>query len=212
MIAVFDFDHTIINGNAGKEYVKYQLNNSIVRKIITILCSPVVWLLSLFPLTRPLGRSIPVYISTVGLSESDIQESAVRFSSMLTLFEDAVAAIEHHQNTGSKILVITASPEVIVNLVLQKNVQNFNDIVVIASTAKRWFGGYVIQQFCKGENKVKMAMEQDIADNWGAGYSDDHADIPFLSRCRKKYLINPNPQTIRIIDTVFSDYQVLEWT
>jgi phosphatidylglycerophosphatase C len=212
MMAVFDFDHTIIDGNAGKGYIKYQLNKSMVRKIITILFIPLIQLLSFFKLTRLIGRSIPVYISTFGLSESKIQESADRFSSMITLFKDAIAAIEHHQNSGSKVLVITASPELIVNLVLKKNIQNFNKIVVIASKAERWFGGYVIKRFCKGENKVKMAMEQNVADNWGVGYSDDHADIPILERCRKRFLINPNQQTIQIIDTVFSDYQILEWT
>ncbi len=210
-IVVFDFDHTIIDGNAGKGYINAQLDENFIRKIITVLLAPLIRLLSHYRLTQVIGKSIPVYIATVGFSESKLQDAADRFSKKLRLFKDAVAEIERQQKKGRKILIISASPEVLIKLVIEKNKQDIDGIIVIASQVKKFFGGYIINQFCKGENKIKMAKAKNVADNWVSCYSDDYTDIPMFKRCKKRYIINPNSKTIRKISELFSDYQVLKW-
>ncbi len=210
-VAVFDFDYTILNGNAGNTFLKCLLNKKPIRKIVTITIIPIMRLLSQFHATQAVGRSIPTWIATSGFSESELLKTVEDFPKIVKLFTDAVSEIQKYQQKGIQILIISASPEIIVNSILDRYLKNRDGITIIASQTKKVFGGYIISKFCKGKNKVKMAEAAGMADNWEFGYSDDHTDIPILACCRKRFIVNPKKSTIRKIDATFSDYKILNW-
>ncbi len=210
-IAVFDFDYTILNGNAGNTFLNRLLNEKPVRKIVTITIIPIMRLLLRFHATQAVGRSIPTWIATAGFPESELQKAVEDFPEIVKLFKDAVSEIQKHQQKGIRILIISASPEIIVKSILDRYIKDKDGITIIASQTKKVFGGYIISQFCRGKNKIKMAEAAGMADNWEFGYSDDHTDIPILACCKKRYIVNPNQNTIQKIDATFSDYKILNW-
>jgi hypothetical protein len=57
-----------------------------------------------------------------------------------------------------------------------------------------------------------MAREKQLADNWDAGYSDDHTDIPLLLRCKKRFIVNPEPASlVKLRNALNGEFKILNW-
>lgn len=127
------------------------------------------------------------------------------------VYEQAIESIEEHKRAGRKILVISASPDVMVDHLVKFIFSD--DIPVIGSELKRFFGGMIYASYCKREKKVAAAKAHGWpANNWQYGYTDCASDIPMLAECEFKYFINPEAKTLKKAKEAFgSGFSVLSW-
>lgn len=211
-VVVFDFDDTILNGNAGNLFIKSRLQKSTIRKTITICLLPFIKLFMKFYYTQTLARSIPTWIATVGTPEDKLNRAVEEFPSTIKLFAEAIKEIKKHQKENARILIISGSVEILVVSILDRFIPDQTGITVIASQTSKLLGGHIISRFCRGKNKIAMAKEKQMADNWEAGYSDDHADIPLLLRCKKRFLVNPDAVALdKLQDALKGEFKILNW-
>ena len=211
-VVVFDFDDTILDGNAGNLFIKNQLQKSTIRKTITICLLPLIKLFMKFYYTQTLGRSIPTWISTVGTPEAKINLAIEEFPSTIKLFREAIEEIKRYQKENARILIISGSVEILVVSILDRFIPDQTGITVIASQTSKFLGGYRIRQFCRGKNKITMAKEKQLADNWEVGYSDDYTDIPLLLRCKKRFLVNPDAVSLdKLQNALKGEFKILTW-
>ena len=212
-VVVFDFDDTILDGNAGNQFIKSRLEKSIIRKAVTICLLPLIKLLLKFYPTQTLARSIATWIATVGTSEAELNQAVEEFPSTINLFREAIEEIKKYQKKNARILIISGSVEVLVVSILNRFIPDQAGITVIASQTSKFLGGHIIRRFCRGKNKITMAREKQLADNWDAGYSDDHTDIPLLLRCKRRFLVNPEPASLdKLRNALNGEFKILNWS
>jgi len=211
-VVVFDFDDTILNGNAGNQFIKSRLEKSAARNTAAVCLLPLIKLLLKFYPTQTLARSIPTWIATVGISEAELNQAIEEFPSTIKLFGEAIEEIKRYQKESARILIISGSVEILVISILDRFIPDQTGITVIASQTSKLLGGHIIRRFCRGKNKIAMAREKQLADNWDAGYSDDHTDIPLLLRCKKRFIVNPEPASLDKLNSALKgDFKVLTW-
>ena len=56
------------------------------------------------------------------------------------------------------------------------------------------------------DGKIHLARQKRwLNDGWDYGYSDSAHDIPLLSRCRHRFLVNASPKTIRKVTAALNN-------
>jgi len=88
------------------------------------------------------------------------------------------------------------------------------ELKILGSSEQRFLGGMKSNFHCFEQNKVKALNESlNLNDyNQVIGYSDSASDIPLLSICHSKYIINPNQSSLIKFEKAFkTDMTVLNW-
>jgi phosphoserine phosphatase len=64
------------------------------------------------------------------------------------------------------------------------------------------------------DGKIRMARKKGILNGgWDFGYTDSAHDIPLLSHCRHRFLVNPSRRTARNVKKALPDrVTVLNWS
>ncbi len=218
IIAVFDFDKTIISCDSGYEFIRAALLKTSIRKFFFFFTLPISIFLVAFPKTRIFGISIFFWIATAGAGRSELNSMFKEFSdtffispSNRPIYKQALVEIKKHQDMGHTILIISGSPEKLVKFITDKVIPS--KVNVIGSQEMFFLGGMILRRYCLEENKIKMAEHRGFLNyNWKYGYSDSHYDIPILARCSDRYLINPTRTTIHKVNRALGKtYKVLTW-
>lgn len=215
--AVFDFDKTIVNKDTGFEFVRYFTYKNKLRSLLAIPFWPLAVALMLVPPIRHWGISVCVWLATFPCSPADFPQVRAEFLSAFfgprggRVYPSAIERLRWHQEQGHKVLVATGSPTSLVKAIFEH--LNISDVEVIGSGDAMFLGGVICPNHCLGPNKVKMALAagHDLS-TWTYGYSDSSLDLPLLSHCRERYLINPKDGTVAKYRAAFADgFQVLRW-
>jgi phosphatidylglycerophosphatase C len=201
-IAVFDFDHTLISVDSGTVFVSDLILRSKARTALAALAAPVAFPLLAPPRTRILGISIFLWIGTFGIGRSHFEALCSEFADAFPtrsprgcIFGKTVEALRAHVRDGHRVIVVSGSLELLVRLMMKRLFDE--DVEVIGSSVRTFFGGLVGRRHCIGKTKVEMLLEAGLPDEqWGFGYTDSALDIPLLRRCRRRFLVNPSERTI----------------
>lgn len=215
-LVVFDFDHTLYDGDSGGHLVLWLIKRSWWRRIAAIAAAPLLLPLVAFLPTRRFGISGFLWIGTLGLharNELDrlidqyvaSDEQRIR----LRLLPKALAVLEAHRNAGDRVLVATGAPPELARAIL--DFVAHKDLPVIGSLSRPFLGGLVTREHCHHENKMRMVR--------GAGYgpievaySDSAADLPLLLAARKPVVVNPKPGRIEMFRRVLpAGTPILNW-
>ncbi|MGV7223449.1 MAG: haloacid dehalogenase-like hydrolase [Nitrospinales bacterium] len=219
-IAIFDFDKTIISCDSAFYFIKSFIRNSPARILPTILLAPIGFILFYLGINKQACLSLLLWIGTVGLTNDEFSKRLETFTVSILdrpvrakIFPEAIRKIEKYLASGYSVLIISASPQILVNKLISINFPNGLKIDIVGSEIKRFFGGFVYSNYCYHEIKVKMALKSGY-DNfvWKSGYSDSSSDIPLLHRCQYRYLVNPDNKTIETFNKHFGKkYSILHW-
>jgi phosphatidylglycerophosphatase C len=80
MLAVFDLDGTLLNGDSTALWLWRRVRRSPLRWLATMLVAPIAIPMVAAPRTRRAGASILLWIATAGLNERQLRESCADFA------------------------------------------------------------------------------------------------------------------------------------
>ena len=194
-LVVFDFDHTLYDGDSGGHLVLWVLKRSWPRRIAALLATPLLLPLVAFLPTRRFGISGYLWIGTFGLHDRrDLDRLIDRYVTAdeagirARLLPKALVVLQQHRDAGDRVVVATGAPPELARAIL--DFVAHQDLPVIGSVSRPFLGGLVTRDHCHHENKMRMVREAghgpiDIA------YSDSAADLPLLQAARAPVVVNP---------------------
>ena len=213
-LVVFDFDHTLYDGDSGAHLVAWLLKRRAWRKALAVLATPMLLPLVAWLPTRRHGISGYLWIGTVGDARPiegliDAYVAANAASIRARLLPPALAVLHRHRVAGDEVVVATGAPPELARAIL--DFVAHQDLPVVGSLGRRLLGGYVTDQHCHAENKMRMLR----ARGFGAvetAYSDSSADLPLLRAARRPVVVNPRPGRVAMFRRVLPPgTPILNW-
>ena len=194
-LVVFDFDHTLYDGDSGAHFVSWLIKRSAWRKLLALLAAPLLLPMVAWLPTRRRGISGFLWIGTVAARRDidaliDAYVCANAASIRARLLVPALAVLHRHREAGDEVVIATGAPPELARAIL--DFVAHEDLPVIGSLGERFLGGYVTAQHCHAGNKMRMLRAHGHGDI-DIAYSDSCADLPLLHAARKPVVVNPKP-------------------
>lgn len=215
-LVVFDFDHTLYDGDSGGHLVLWLLKRSWPRRIAALLALPILLPLVACLPTRRYGISGFLWIGTIGLHERKQLDKLIDAYVLhdeqrirARLLPAALAVLQRHRDAGDRVLVATGAPPELARAIL--DFVAHKDLPVIGSVSRPFLGGLVTRDHCHHENKMRMVRAAgygpiDIA------YSDSAADLPLLLAARAPVVVNPKAGRVEMFRRVLPPgTPILNW-
>jgi phosphatidylglycerophosphatase C len=194
-VVVFDFDHTLYDGDSGSHLFAWLIRRSWLRTAVALLLTPLLGpLVAMLP-TRRRGISGYVWIATFGLHRRrDLDElidryvAANREQMRARLLPLALDVFTAHRAAGDRVVVATGAPPELAREIL--SFVAHQDVPVIGTLVGPKFGAVAARRHCHHEEKMRMLREQGYGDI-AVAYSDSTADLPLLKAARRPVVVNP---------------------
>jgi phosphatidylglycerophosphatase C len=195
LTVVFDFDHTLYDGDSGSHMVRWLLARNPLRMLVALLASPVLLPMLAWLPTRRRAVSGYFWIGTFGLHEvHDFDALVERYvlahadEIHARLLLQGMETLREHRVDGDRVVVATGAPPVLARQILAA--ANQQDVPVIGSVLKPCCGGLIAARHCHAEVKVAMLAEAGIT-GIDRAYSDSLADLPLLLAAAEPVVVNP---------------------
>ncbi|MGN6512770.1 MAG: haloacid dehalogenase-like hydrolase [Lysobacteraceae bacterium] len=194
-VVVFDFDHTLYDGDSGSHLVGWLLRRSWPRRIAALLAAPLLGPLIAWLPTRRHGISGFLWIGTVGLHrrrqldaliDRYVRENAAALRARL--LPVALEALHRHRMAGDRVVIATGAPPELARAIL--DFVAHEDLPVVGSLEAPFLGGLVTAQHCHHANKMRMLWDAGY-DRIAVAYSDSSADLPLLQAAARPVVVNP---------------------
>src|SRR5690606_5003838 len=124
-LVVFDFDHTLYDGDSGSHLFAWLIRRSWWRTALALLAASVLGPLIAFLPTRRFGISGFVWIGTVGMHRSstvdvltDMYVEADREAIAARLLPHALGVLQQHLDAGDRVVVATGAPPELARAIL----------------------------------------------------------------------------------------------
>ncbi len=215
-LVVFDFDHTLYDGDSGSHLVLWLIRRHWARVAAAVLLSPLLLPMIAWLPTRRRAISAYLWIGTVGthrrkdmdrLIDRYVQGHAAQIRARLLPI--ALKVLQRHRDAGDRVIIATgASPE------LARAILDFvahEDLPVIGSLGGPFLGGMVTTEHCHHQNKMRMIWDAGY-DQIAVAYSDSSADLPLLKAARKPVVVNPKRGRVAMFRRVLPEgTPILNW-
>ena len=184
MLAVFDLDGTLLDGDSTALWLWRRFRRSPLRLAAALLVAPVAVPMVLIARTRRVGASILLWIATAGLGERALRASCLDFaerfqSGALPLHWRALglAALDAHLDQGGRVVIVTAAPAMLAQALVAPLDR---PIVVLGTSLKPRAGGWVADVHCRNQRKCQALAEAGHGARWAYAYTDSLDDLPLL--------------------------------
>ena len=199
-LVVFDFDHTLYDGDSGGDLVLWLLRRNPLRALAAILASPLLLPLLVFIPTRRSGISGYLWLGTFGLRDyHDLNALIARYVARCevrlrrALLPIALDVLAGHLRAGDRVVIATGAPPALAHAILAFVARD--DVPVVGShEAPRW-GGLVTVDHCHNENKLRCLARHGYGEI-AIAYSDSSADLPLLKAAAHPVVVNPKASSI----------------
>ena len=214
---VFDFDHTLYNGDSGSHLFAWLIRRAWWRRLLALLILPVAGPMVAWLPTRRHGISAFVWVGTVGMHRSRdldalIDEYVATHADQIRtrLLPDALKVLHLHRARGDTVIVATGAPPELARAIL--DFVAHDDLPVIGTEVGPRFGGVVATRHCHHEMKMAMIRDAGYTAPIDAAYSDSTADLPLLLSARRPVVVNPKPGSIGVFRRLLRpDTPILNW-
>jgi phosphatidylglycerophosphatase C len=194
-LVVFDFDHTLYDGDSGQHLVTWLIARHWARKLAAILLSPLLLPMVAWLPTRRRGISGYLWIGSFGLHRGrdldaliDDYVRANRERIRARLLPVALEVLHRHRMQGDRVVVATGAPPELARAIL--DFVAHEDLPVIGSLFHPFLGGLVAVEHCHARNKMRMLWHAGY-DQIAIAYSDSSADLPLLQAAKRPVVVNP---------------------
>lgn len=199
-LVVFDFDHTLYDGDSGSHLFAWLIRRNPLRLLAALLLTPVLGpLVALLP-TRRHGISGYVWIATFGLKGVrefdrviDAYVLAHQADLRARLLPHALEVFAGHRRAGDRVVVATGAPPELARAILAFVAHE--DVPVVGSLIGPRLGGVGAVRHCHNEEKMRMLRELGYGDI-AIAYSDSTADLPLLKAARAPVVVNPKASRV----------------
>ncbi|WP_233198627.1 MULTISPECIES: haloacid dehalogenase-like hydrolase [Luteimonas] len=192
---VFDFDHTLYDGDSGTHLFKWLIQRRWWRVALAVLVTPVFGLMTAFLPTRRYGISAYVWIGTVGLhSRGSLDALIDRYVATNAdrirprLLPVALDVLHAHREAGDRVVIATGAPPELARAILAFVAHE--TVPVIGTLVGPKFGAVTATRHCHAEEKMRMLREGGYGDI-DVCYSDSSADLPLLRAATTPVVVNP---------------------
>jgi len=214
-LVVFDFDHTLYDGDSGSHLFAWLLRRSAWRTVLALLATPVAAPLVAFLPTRRHGISVFVWIGSVGLSMDAFNAMIDRYvmehrgQIRQRLLPVALDVLARHRGAGDRVLVATGAPPELARAILAFVAHD--DLPVIGTRIGPRLGGIGPERHCHAQTKMRMIRDAGYGEI-AVAYSDSSADLPLLQAARHPVVVNPKRRRMAMFRRVLPDgTPLLNW-
>lgn len=216
-LVVFDFDHTLFDGDSGSHMFKWLIERNAWRKLLALLILPVFGPMIAWMPTRRRGISAFVWIGTLGMRTLD--EFNVYADHYVTthtekirerLLPIAFDVLRKHREAGDRVIIATGAPTELARAILAFVAHE--DLPVIGTLLGPKYGAIGAVRHCHYKMKMAMLKDAGFGGPVAAAYSDSSADLPLLSAAQKPVVVNPKTQRIAMFRRVLpAGTPILNW-
>ena len=193
-LVVFDFDHTLYDGDSGSHLFAWLIRRSAWRILLALLVAPVAGPMVAFLPTRRHGIGTFVWVGTLfervpfdALIDRYVAAHADGIRARLLPM--ALEVFHRHRAAGDRVVVATGAPPRLARAILAFVAHE--DVPVIGTQVRRVFGGLRAARHCHHAMKMTMLREAGFDGEIAAAYSDSTADLPLLQAARRPVVVNP---------------------
>ena len=216
-LVVFDFDHTLYDGDSGGHLFRWLVMRAWWRKLLAFLAAPVAGPMIAFLPTRRAGISVFVWIGTIGLHRPrDLDALIDRYVAAhleairSRLLPVALDVFHAHRAAGDRVVVATGAPPELARAIL--SFVAHEDVPVVGTLVGPRLGGIVATRHCHHEMKMTMLREAGFAQPVERAYSDSSADLPLLRAAREPVVVNPKLRRIPLFRRLLpAGTPILNW-
>jgi len=195
-LVVFDFDHTLYDGDSGSHLFAWLIGRSPWRMLLALLLAPVFAPMIAWLPTRRVGISAFVWAGTVGLHrrrdldaliDAYVAGHADRIRARL--LPVALDVLHRHRADGDRVLIATGAPPRLARAILAFVAHE--TVPVLGTLTGPKLGAVGAIRHCHAEEKVRMIREAGYVGEIASAYSDSRADLPLLQAARHPVVVNP---------------------
>ena len=216
-LVVFDFDHTLYDGDSGSHLFKWLIERAWWRRLLALLAAPVAGPMVAFLPTRRAGISVFVWIGSVGLHRRrDLEALIDRYVQQHTdairarLLPIALDVLHRHREAGDRVVVATGAPPALARAILAFVAHE--DVPVVGTLVGPRLGGVVAVRHCHHAMKMRMLREAGFTEPVEQAYSDSSADLPLLQAATRPVVVNPKAGSVAMFRRVLpAGTPILNW-
>ncbi|MBV2208658.1 MAG: haloacid dehalogenase-like hydrolase [Thermomonas sp.] len=216
-LVVFDFDHTLYDGDSGSHLFKWLIGRAWWRRVLALLIAPVAGPLVAFLPTRRRGISAFVWVGTFGIStRTELDALIDRYvqthapAIRARLLPQALEVFQKHRAAGDRVLVATGAPPELARAILAFVAHQ--DVPVIGTLLGPKLGAMGVLRHCHYAMKMTMIREAGYAQPVASAYSDSSADLPLLQAAQQPVVVNPKAGRVAMFQRVLPQgTPILNW-
>jgi phosphatidylglycerophosphatase C len=200
-LVVFDFDHTLYDGDSGSHLIRWMIRRSTWRMLLALLIAPVAGPMIAWLPTRRRGIGAFIWVGTIGFRRRrDLDELIDRYVAANTeairsrLLPVALDVLHRHREAGDRVVVATGAPPELARAILAFVAHE--DVPVVGTQVGRRFGAVIATRHCHHAMKMRMLREAGFVGEVAAAYSDSTADLPLLQAARRPVVVNPKRDSV----------------
>lgn len=202
-LVVFDFDHTLYDGDSGSHLIRWMIRRSPWRTLLALLVAPVAGPMIAWLPTRRRGIGAFIWVGTIGFRRRrDLDELIDRYVAANTqairerLLPVALEVLHRHREAGDRVVVATGAPPELARAILAFVAHE--DVPVVGTRVGRRFGAVIATRHCHHAMKMRMLREAGFVGEVAAAYSDSTADLPLLQAARRPVVVNPKRDSVDV--------------
>lgn len=213
---VFDFDHTLYDGDSGSHLFAWLIRRSAWRTALALLATPLLGPMVAFLPTRRRGISGYVWIGTVGMRGPRTLDAAIdRYVAghdaqiRERLLPVALEVLHRHREAGDRVVIATGAPPELARAILAFVAHEA--VPVIGTQVGPRLGAIVAVRHCHAEEKMRMLRERGYGEI-AIAYTDSSADLPLLKAARAPVVVNPKHGNVPLFErTLPAGTPILNW-
>ncbi len=215
-LVVFDFDHTLYDGDSGGHLIRWLVQRNPLRAALALAASVVLGPMVACLPTRRWGISGYLWLGTLGLHrrrELDVlvDRYVLRHQAWLRtrLLPVALDVLRDHLRAGDRVVIATGAPPELARAILAFVAHQ--DLPVIGTRVGPRLGAVVATRHCHAEEKMRMLRECGYG-NIAVAYSDSSADLPLLRAAAHPVVVNPKHGRVAMFRQVLpAGTPILNW-
>ncbi len=216
-LVVFDFDHTLYDGDSGSHLFKWLIERAWWRRLLALLIAPIAGPMVAWLPTRRRGISAFVWVGTIGLHcnrdlESMIDEYVRLHATSIRarLLPVALEVLHRHRDAGDRVVVATGAPPELARAIL--TFVAHEDVPVVGTLVGPKFGAVAALRHCHSQMKMTMLRDAGFAQPVAVAYSDSSADLPLLQAAQQPVVVNPKGSQVAMFQRVLpTGTPILNW-
>lgn len=216
-LVVFDFDHTLYDGDSGSHLFKWLIQRAWWRQLLAVIAAPVAGPMVAFLPTRRAGISVFVWIGTVGLHRRRDMDALI--DDYVATHVDAIKArllpialevFRAHREAGDIVVVATGAPPELARAILAFVAHQ--DVPVVGTLVGPRFGAVAAIRHCHHRMKMTMLRDAGYTQPVAIAYTDSSADLPLLQEAVSPVVVNPKAGSVAMFRKVLpAGTPILNW-
>ena len=216
-LVVFDFDHTLYDGDSGSHLFKWLIGRNLWRMCLALSIAPVFGPMIAWMPTRRRGISAFVWVGTLGMrTVADFNAAIDRYVLAHTdaiqqcLLPIALDVLRKHREAGDRVVIATGAPPELARAILAFVAHE--DLPVIGTQVGPKYRAIGAVRHCHYRMKMTMIRDAGFIAPVAEAYSDSSADLPLLQAAQHPVVVNPKAKRVAMFRRVLpAGTPILNW-